>query len=388
VIVLLVLILGVGAFLWEISGEHSGKAWQAYLINLLFFSAVAQAGPVLAAIYYLTEARWGGRVMSLAMGFAPFLPISFLLFAVLLIGFPYFPAQSAEFPGRGAWFSRSFLIARNTLGLALLYSVSLSFVYQFLNFASSGSSPAGVITPTGNYGTPVNAGLTREIKRRRKLTCLAILVLVLYALVFSLIGFDFVMALERGWYSTLFGAYFFMSSFYVGLLAILVTIVIAKRYLKPKDRVQEKPLWDLGKLVFAFCLLTAYFLWAQYLVIWYGNLPEEVGFIIHRIQNPSWAWLAWIALALIFAVPFLTLLSQRAKQSSPILLAVGVIALIGMWLERYLLVGPSLALDTGPQLGWTEATITVTFLAAMFVSYSVYLRFVLPRWAAGKISVA
>jgi hypothetical protein len=244
------------------------------------------------------------------------------------------------------------------------------------------------IKENSGYGTAAERRLTESRWKhdRSTLTSLAIAVLVLYAFVFSLIGFDLVMALDHRWYSTLFGAYFFMSSFYVGLSGITVTVILARKYLPPTDQVQTGALSDLAKLVFAFCLLTAYFLWSQYLVIWYGNLPEEVGFFILRMHNASWAWLTWTALALMFAIPFLALLSRRAKQNPFLLCIVSIIVLVGMWIERYLLVAPSLALTRGPRLGWIEAITTATFVAAMALSYSVYLRVILPRRTDARMS--
>lgn len=382
-VLLVFVIFGIGAFVWEIFVDDSGRAWQVFLINLLFFSAVAQSGPVFAAIYQLTEARWGGRVIRLALGFGSFLPISFVLFAVLLAGFPFLPGHAAEYPGREVWFHRLFLFGRNALGLAVLYSVSLAFLYRFLKASLNDN-----IRETNIYGTGTDVRLTRSRWKhdRSTLTFLAIAVLILYAVVFSLIGFDLVMALDHRWYSTLFGAYFFMSSFYVGLSAITVTVILARKYLQPGDQVQTIALSDLAKLVFAFCLLTVYLLWSQFIVTWYGNLPEEVGFFILRMRNASWAWLTWTALVLMFVVPFLALLSQRAKQNPSILCIVSILALVGMWFERYLLVAPSLALTTGPRLGWIEMITTATFFAAMALSYGVYLRVILPRWTGASMS--
>ncbi|MPZ77381.1 MAG: hypothetical protein GEU77_12750 [Deltaproteobacteria bacterium] len=374
-VLLVLVVLGASVFIWQILGAEPARAWQAFLINLLFFSAVAQSGPVLAAIYHLTEAHWGRRVMPVAMGLASFLPISFVLFAVLLVGFPYLPKYSAEFPARQSWFNPLFLIGRDLLGIAILYSVSLVFSYRFLN--STGRTLSDGSLAENRDQRTVQTGRQRQLvgnDSARNLTPLAVLVVIFYALVFSLIGFDLVMALDRQWYSTLFGGYFFISSFYIGVTAITVTVVLARKYTEPKEQIQANALWDLGKLVFAFCLLTAYFFWAQYLVTWYGNLPEEVGFFMRRFQDPSWAWLTWTAIALTFGVPFLALLSQRAKQSSPVLCFVAGIALVGMWLERYLLVVPSLGLNTASGLGWTEMIISLSFLAAMVFSYRVYLQ--------------
>jgi len=373
---LLVLVVsGASVFLWQVFGNEPARAWQLFLVNLLFFSAVAQSGSVLAAIYHLTEARWGNRVISLAIGLGSFLPISFVLFVVLLFGFPYLPNYAAEYSARRLWFDPLFLIGRDILGIAILYSVSLIFSYRFLTSRIYRSFNDSSGRESREHSA--EAGRERRVEVNRKLyelTTLAVLVLGIYAVVFSMIGFDLVMALDQQWYSTLFGGYFFISSFYIGLGAIIVTVFAVRRYWEVKEQVEANALWDLGKLVFAFCLLTAYFFWAQYLTTWYGNLPEEVGFFMRRFQDSSWRWLTWTAIGLMFGVPFLSLLSQRTKRSSA-LFFIAITALVGMWLERYLLVVPSLGSNAATGLGWIEVVITLSFLAAIVLSYRVYLSF-------------
>jgi len=379
-LLLLVLVAGGLVSGWQLAGDNSARVWQAFLVNLLFFSGIAQAGPVLAAIYYLTEARWGPPVMRLCLGLGLFLPVSLLLFAVLFAGFPFLPTGPSESPARQIWFSLAFFSGRDLLALGLLYSVSLVFTYRFLGLLSRGPrDDRNGHSERSSTGRPPSS--VHERRAGSSLTRLASLVLGLYAVVFSLIGFDLVMALDDHWYSTLFGGYFFMSSFYAGLAAITVIAVLAKGKSERAEAIEETHLWDLGKLLFAFCILTAYFIWSQFLVIWYGNLPDEVGFFILRMKNDAWAWLTWATLILIFAIPFLALLAQGAKQSRVVLSVVGILVLLGMWLERYLLIAPSLGITEGVSIGWTEAVTTFTFLAALVLSYSLYIRFVLPRWS-------
>ncbi len=386
-IALLLLALASGIFLsgWQLAGDDSARVWQAFLVNLLFFSGIAQAGPVLAAIYYLTEGRWGAPVMRLCLGLGWFLPVSLLLFAVLFAGFPYLPTGSPESPARQTWFSLAFFSGRDLVALGLLYSVSLVFTYRFLGLLSQGPrDDRNDYSERSSTGRPPSS--VHERRAESSLTGLASLVLGLYAVVFSLIGFDLVMALDDHWYSTLFGGYFFMSSFYAGLAAITIIAVLAKGELGRDEAIEETHLWDLGKLLFAFCILTAYFVWSQFLVIWYGNLPEEVGFFMLRMKNNAWTWLTWATLILIFAIPFVALLSQRAKQSPVVLFLVGSLVLIGLWLERYLLIVPSLAVTEGVLIGWIEAIVTLAFLAALITSYGVYSQILLPRWARVRVS--
>lgn len=374
IVLLLLAIVGASVFVWQLLGSESARAWQSFFINLLFFSAIAQSGSVLAAIYHLTEARWGSRVMSLAIGLGSFLPISFVLFIVLFAGFPYLPNYSPEFPARHSWFKPWFLIGREILALAILYAVSLVFSYRFListiaRFANDSREIRGSTDTEGEvpYQSIANG-------RSPTITPLAILVLAAYAVVFSLLGFDLVMGLDKQWYSTLFGGYFFISSFYIGLAAIIVAVFLVGRHWKGEAQAHGDVRSDLGKLALAFCLLTTYLFWSQYLVTWYGNLPEEVGFFIRRFRDPSWQWLTWVTVVLTFAIPFLTLLSQHTKRNGA-LFFVAITALAGMWLERYMLIVPSLGLTAAPALGWVEVAITSSFLAGIIFTYTVYLNF-------------
>jgi Ni/Fe-hydrogenase subunit HybB-like protein len=227
----------------------------------------------------------------------------------------------------------------------------------------------------GQPGFSTSDHAERE-RSQRVLTVLAPLVLLLYAVVFSLIGFDLVMALDPEWYSTLFGAYFFMSNFYLGLAVIAMIAVLARQCLKLVQPTTKKQLSDLGKLLFAFCLLTGYFLWSQYLVVWYGNLPEETGFVILRTRATPWTPVAWSILMMIFVTPFVVFLSRRVKESSVMVGAIALLIIVGMWLERYILIVPSLQPQEGFLFGWVELSISGGFFAAVALTYMAFLRFV------------
>jgi len=78
-------LVGLGAFLFQVAGQHPGKAWQAYLINFLLWSAVAQGAFLFSVVLHTTKARWGRPLQSLAESFAAFFPLSFILFLFLFL---------------------------------------------------------------------------------------------------------------------------------------------------------------------------------------------------------------------------------------------------------------------------------------------------------------
>jgi len=99
---------------------------------------------------------------------------------------------------------------------------------------------------------------------------------------------------------------------------------------------------DLAKLTFAFCALWTYLIFSQVLVIWYGNLPEETPYLILRMQSVEWGWMFWFLLILLFIIPFFGLMSRTACNSIWFSRLIAVDVLVGLWLEKYFLIVPSI----------------------------------------------
>ena len=135
-----------------------------------------------------------------------------------------------------------------------------------------------------------------------------------------------------------------------------------------------KQFHDLGKLLLGFCVVTGDFFYSQFLVIWYGNLPEEAQYVILRVRNTPWQVLAWTVLIVCFALPFFILLNRKIKMKPRAMVILGVIILIGMWLERLLLIAPSLWKGEQLPLGMIELLISAGFFGAMALCVLLFLR--------------
>ena len=211
---------------------------------------------------------------------------------------------------------------------------------------------------------------------------------IVYALVLTLIAVDLIMALDPHWVSTLFGAYYFIGSFYTALAALLLMTVIATR-LEAFDKViRPKHLHDLGKLLLGFCLLTGDFFYSQFLVIWYGNLPEETYFIFYRLWG-AWRPVGVAVFLMVFLIPFIGLLGVRPKRSSAWLLGFALVSLAGVWLERYFEIVPSLNGGAGPVIGLPELGATAFFGGLYVLSYSWFAArypMISPRLAADTLA--
>jgi hypothetical protein len=318
------------------------RVLSAFLADFTLFAGIAQAGVVFVAILVLTQARWAGPLSWVGLSFAGFLPASFGLFLALPLLFGKFYQHVAQ--GR---LPAESLFIRDGVILLLLWALSWAF--------RSGLRDGPDADPTGS----------------RRSSILAPMLLIAYAYGWSWLAFDLLMALAPEWVSTLFGAFIFVGNLYGALAATTLAALLLARAPHGAELVTPQRLHDLGKLLFAFCLLWTYLLFSQILPIWYGNLPREIGYLAVRAA-PPWSGYAWTTLLLAFAVPFAALLGRAPKRKPLVLAAVCLSILIGLWLERSLMVAPALS-KTSP-LGWIEVSITLGYLGVFVLSIGAALR--------------
>jgi len=343
-------LIGIAGFVAGLSSGDSERVWQAYLVNFLFWLGIAQGGVVLSAAFYLTQGRWAGTTQfRLAEAFAGFIPVGFVLFWGLYFGramiFPWVLHPIAQ---KAAWLNTPFLFARDGIGLLAMTLVSFALV------RSSRGAQA-----TAWQRNPDDIEMPPSAIRK-----LAPTLGVLFAVVYSLIAFDLVMSLSPQWRSTLFGWYFFGGTFWSAIVAAALTAVILRGRLGEHNAFRNPTvLHDIGKLVFAFSIFWIYLVFSQYIVIWYGDIPVETFFIVQRFYYMPWKAVSCAVVFLMWAAPFVTLLGVRPKKTPAILGTIALGGLVGVWLERYLLIVPSLSPHVVP-FGWIELLITLGFFGA------------------------
>ncbi|HVC44179.1 MAG TPA: hypothetical protein VND20_05135 [Candidatus Binataceae bacterium] len=329
------------------------RVWLTWLVDLLFFMGIAQGGVVCSAAFYLTQGRWAGSVhYRMAEAWWRFVPLAFVLFAGVFIGrdfiFPWIAHPSVK---QAVWLNVPFLFARDYLALGIMALVSWWFV-----------SLSQTAEATVWHHEPMTIGLPPKGIRR-----LAPALCILYAITYTLFAYDLISSLSPRWHSTLFGWWYFATVFWSNIVAMNFAVSRLVGRLPPGNRFTQRTVrHDFGKMIFAFSIFWMYLTFAQYIVIWYGDLPAETFFVIARCWHHPWMLLTWLAPLCIWVIPFFTLLSVRSKTSPTVICIVALLGLFGVWDLNYILIVPSLSPNHLP-LGWIEVLITAGFLGAFML---------------------
>jgi hypothetical protein len=343
--------IGTIALVTGLRGGHPERTWWAYHANFVFWAGLAQAMVVFAAIQKVAKGHWSGVLIRFAEAGAAFTTVSVVLFLGLFLGrdhiFTWLHEPRLDI---GGWLTTRWFFLRNGVVLAALSWLSWRFVRRDV-------APDVRELATGQAAE-------RKEDADRIARDAAILV-VAYAFGYSLLGYDLVMSLAHKWVSNLYGAFYFMGSFLAGLMALAVLGIVLRRAMGLGDLFSAKQQHDLGKLCFGFTVFWAYLMWSQFLVIWYGNLPEETYFIFYRLYG-VWRPFGVAVFCLVFVIPFVGLLGVKPKKSPPIMLGFALVSLVGIWLERYVEVVPSVNRGAGPAIGVPEVG-TALFFGGLFL---------------------
>ena len=375
---------------WFLAAGHGTERAQVnFLQNTVFWLGVAQGGFMLSVALTLTMGRWGRPLKRIAESFAVMLPVLYVgLLAFLAFGgievFPWVEeARAHSLPHHKAvYLTEPFFFWRQVVGLGLLILLDWKYIQAswrpdigMMAEKLGDKAPGWYKLFTKNW-TNLDDEIEASEKSQRKW---AAGVAVAYSIIFSFAAVDLSMSLAPHWFANMFPAWFFMSSMWSGLVAIGIFSILAGKWLHIDELLTPKLYHDLGKLIFAFCMFWGYTTFAQYLPIWYGNMTEETGFILLRTSLDPWAGLTKVVVILCFFMPWTLLLSRSMKKIRTSFLSVSFVIIIGIWLERFLVMVPSVWKGDELPIGAGEILMPVGFGGIMVL---------LVMWVLSKIPAA
>ncbi|MDQ8154379.1 MAG: hypothetical protein P3B98_06915 [Gemmatimonadota bacterium] len=367
------------------AARGNGRAWQAFHVNWLFFTTIASAAVMFVAVQRITTARWSRSVVRILEGYAAFLPFAFVcLLLTVFVGNKYvYPWWDIIGHGelnheKEVWLSHGFFQARAVVVMGAIMLLQLWYVWTSVRL-DVGVSPEG--------GSAWAAGLRAAMRRgfgeeRRELHSthsrqgyMAVFMALLFGFGWCVLAWDHSMSLDPHFFSTMYAWQVFMGGWLVALMIFSVLVRYFNGLLGAQDLITEKQYHDIGKLCFAFTAFWGYLTFSQYLVIWYGNLPEETHFFTLRLTG-AWKDVTVGVAVLTFALPFFGLLSVKAKTWAPTMTFFAACSFVGLWLARYTEVYPSIY---GPHpvgdlpLGKWELALFVGFLGAFGWLYTQFM---------------
>ena len=401
-------VLGLVAFFAGLATDPE-TAWRAFHVNYLYFAAIAQAGVVLSCAFVIVGARWPGPVRRIAEGLGAWVPVTFVLAIVgFLFGRDYiYPWIADPLPWKAAWLNEGRMVLMDLGILFVLTILTGMFLKASVRPALKGAAEqsSGLAkTMFERWTTNWKGDLAEQEASADRLRVLAPGICLLYAFGYTFIAFDQIMSLTPTWFSNLFGAYFAWGGFLGAVAMTTIIAVLHRNHPGLEGEVTKSRLHDLGKMIFAFSIFWMYLFFSQYLVIWYGNLPEETQFFQARLGSEflqsTWYFEGWFdrvwnepyvkvtlfAWICCWVIPFWFLLGQKPKKTWWFVGSVAAISSLGFWIERNILVWPSLVPDdTWAWLGWIQIGIALGFVGAFALCYLTYTR-VFPALAVPRSS--
>lgn len=324
---------GLGAVLLVIGAvvglmQHDpAKFWAGYLTAFVYCLTLTLGALIFVIIQHVTRASWSVVVRRIAEIYTNnFILLLVLALPILFLGAPHLYAwfHPANLAGEEAH-----LIAKKAVWLnpGFFYVRIVAYFLIWITLSRYFFTRSLAQDRDGNPETTVRMWVTSGPS------------VLIFALSSTFAAFDLVMSLSPTWYSTMFGVYFFAGSM-LGFMALLgATCLFLQGRGHLVNVVTNEHYHDIGKLTFAFTFFWGYIAFSQFMLIWYGNIPEETNWFMIR-QRESWVWLEWGLLFGHFFIPFGGLIGRWAKRLRPVLAFWCVYILIWHWLDMVYLVMP------------------------------------------------
>ncbi len=329
---IIAILIGVAAIAFGFLTGYAERTFANLLLMGYYFTSVCAAGAFFIALQFVAQAGWSVAVLRIPQAFARILPVASLILIVICvsglfthnlyhhwnlegISDPASPNYDKIIADKAAYLNAPFFIIRQIVFLAV-YSI---FAWMLVKFSYNEDKIGGL----SNY------------KKSFKYSAIF---LVIFGFTTPIWSFDTVMSLEAHWFSTMFGWYNFAAMWVSGLCAITIVAILLKRsgYM---NWLNDSHFHDLGKLIFAFSIFWTYVWFAQFLLIWYANMPEETVYFYKRWEPEYKPWF-WLNIIINFVAPVLILMTRDSKRKLNVLLGVSILLIAGHWLDYYLMIMP------------------------------------------------
>ncbi len=383
VVILLLIVIG-SVSVWthqlryglSVTGLNRPVFWGFYIINFVFFIGISHAGTLISAILRLCRAEWRRSITRAAEVITVMVLFIGAASVIVDLGRPdraYFVIKYAHFRSPLLWdvVSISTYLTASTIYLFLPLIPDIAILRDRVS-----GWRKGLYRPLalGWRGTE------RQQKRlNRAIAVMAVIVIPIAISVHTVVSWVFAMTIQPMWHSTIFGPYFVVGAIFSGIAAIIVVMAIIRRVYHLEDYLKPIHFKNLGLLLLVFTLLWFYFTFAEYLTTYYGAEPTHLAVFYSKISG-NYSIQFWAMALFCFLIPLLVLSNGRTRTITGTVVA-SVSVLIGMWLERFAIVVPTLINPRLPYESsvyhptWVEWSLMVGSFAGFSLLYVVFTKF-------------
>jgi molybdopterin-containing oxidoreductase family membrane subunit len=376
-----------------VTGMNRPFYWGVYIVNFVFFIGLAHSGTFISAILRLVGAGWRKPLARAAEAITVF-SIPFGAGSILIDMGRLERTLNIVIHGR---FESPLLWDVVSVSLYLLSSLVFFYLSLLPDIALCRDRLTDVPRWQHQMYRVLSLGWRDHPEQYRRLekvlAAMAVFMTMLVVIVHTVVSWVFGMTLQPGWHTAILGPFFLVGAIFSGSGAVVVALAVLRRVLHLEEVLTLKHFDYLRQLLVALSLVWLYFMVAEYLTTFYGQEVEEMHVFWEKFTG-AYAAPFWVMFALCFAVPLAILLS-KGKRSIRWMVAAGVVINVGMWLERYIVVIPTLArprLSSGLPVGiytptWVEGAITAACFAGLLLLYALFVRFfpIIPIWERSEV---
>ncbi len=380
VVLILLAVIGWAFFAWlnqvffglGKTGLNRPVYWGIYITNFVFFVGISHAGTLISAILRVTGADWRRPITRAAEAITVF---------ALMVG----PINVFFDLGRPDRVMNMFLHSRlqspliwDFICITIYLIGSLTYLYLPL-IPDVAILRDRSVRPRWFYRL-LALGWTGSVKQvhllERLISIMAILIIPIAVSVHTVVSWVFAMTVQPMWHSTIFGPYFVVGAIFSGIAALIIAMAVLRKVFKLEKYLAPVHFNNLGLLMMTMSLLWFYFTFAEFLTTFYGADPAHLEIFNAKLYG-EFAPLFWTMFISCFVIPFPILAFKRTRTITGTVVA-SIFVSIGMWLERYTIVVPSL---TRPRLhypfgeyfpSWVELSITLGCFAALILFYVLF----------------
>jgi hypothetical protein len=347
IITFLLIAIGAVTIIFGLISDHK-TTWANYLVVNYYFLSLAMGGAFFLVLQSISQSGWSSAFKRVAEAMMSYVPFAALFFLLIWFGMNDLyqwthkdvVALDPVIQHKTAYLNVPFFFIR----MVLYFALWIFFVWKLRQ-----------ISLQEDHTEPSDTqGIMRLFEKSELYSKVFIFII---AITFSLSAIDWIMSVEVKWYSTIFALKNIVAAFLhgVSILTLIVFILHKQGYFPFFNKYH---LHDFARYIFMFSIIWGYFWFAQFMIIWYGNIPEETTYYFDRWQG-GWKILFFVEIGLNWFIPFMLLLPVKASRNMTIITTVIVFLIIGQYVDLFVQVIPG---TTGAlKFGWISAGIFVGF---------------------------